>query len=338
MNKLRWGVLGCGRIARKLAKALAGSSTGELVAAGSRTRENAQKFAAEFKLPHAHGSYDELLANPAVDVVYIATPHPDHVHSAIRCAEAGKHILCEKPMGMNAAEVEKIIAAARAHDVFLLEAFMYRCHPQTALWLRLLREGAIGELKIIQADFSFCSDWNPQGRWLNPALGGGGILDVGGYPLSLSRLAAGAARGQPFAEPEKLSGVAHLGETGVDEYAAAVLQFPGGILAEISCGVRLNRDHTARFYGTEGFLEVPDPFFCKEEVRLWKSGAKEPRVLANPAPGANLYLFEVDLVAQNLAARQAPSPAMTWADSLGQARALDQWRASIGLTYPGEKR
>jgi len=331
MKKLRWGILGSGRIAHRLATTLRPSTTGVLVAIGSRTPAGARKFAEEFGVPHAHGSYDELLANPEVDVVYIATPHPGHAAWAIRCAEAGKHILCEKPLTMNARDTAAVIAAAQARDVFLLEAFMYRCHPLTALWSKLIRDGAIGELKAIQASLSFHRECPPEHRLLNPALGGGGILDVGGYPASLARLAAGAAIGLPFAEPLHLSASAHIGPTGVDEYASAILQFPGDILADVSCGVQLERDRTARFFGTAGHLEVADPFFCTGDVLLYKSGEKKPQVFKNPAPDADLYSFEVDAVAQHLAARQATSPAMTWDDSLGQARTLDRWLAAVGV-------
>ena len=332
MHKLRWGVLGCGKIARRLAKTLNTSKTGVLVAAGSRTLAGARQFAQEFGLPHAHGSYDELLANPEVDVVYIATPHPDHAAWAIRCAEAGKHLLCEKPLTMNARDTASVIAQAQAHDVFLLEAFMYRCHPLTALWLQMLRDGVIGELKVIQSSFSFRADCPPEHRLLNPALGGGGLRDVGGYPVSLARLAAGAALGVPFAEPLHVTGFAHLGPTGVDEYASGLLHFPNDIIAEVSCGVRLERSRTARFFGTAGCLEIADPFFCTSDILLHKLGEKMPQLIKNPAPAADLYSFEVDAVAHHLAARQAPSPAMTWDDSLGQARSLDRWLAAVGLS------
>jgi len=332
MKKLRWGVLGCGKIARRLARALSTSATGELVAAGSRSLAGAQTFAKEFRLPHAHGSYDELLANAEVDVVYLAMPHPFHAHWAIRSARTGKHILCEKPLTMNAAEAETVFAAARANDVLLLEAFMYRCHPLAALWTGLLRDGAIGELKVIQSSFAFCTDWKPQGRHLNLALGGGSILDVGGYPVSLSRLAAGVALGLPFADPLKLEGFAHIGETGVDEYAWALLHFPGDINAEVSCGLRIDREIIARFYGTKGRMEVPEPFFGGKDILLWKSGDSKPTAIKCPALDVDLYSFEVDAVAQNLAARQAP--AMTWDDSLGQARTLDRWLAAGGVHYP----
>ncbi len=331
MKKLRWGVLGCGKIARRLAQTFAFSKTSELVAAGSRTLEGARAFAAEFRLPHAHGSYAELLANPAVDAVYIATPHSEHAAWALRSAEAGKHILCEKPLTLCAADTEKVVAAARAHKVILLEAFMYRSHPLTALWMQLLREGAIGELQGIQSCFSFRSDWQPEGRLLNPALGGGGILDVGCYPVSLARLAAGIAAGKPFAEPVRVAGFAHFGETGVDEYASALLQFEGDIVAEVACGVRLSRDNTARFFGTKGQMKVPDPFFCRSDVFVWKAGATEPQVYKNPAPKADLYVFQVDAMARHIYTGQAMYPAMSWESSLSQARTLDRWRDAVKL-------
>ena len=143
-RKLRWGIVSTGRIARALAHAIAESTSGELVAVGSRTQESAAAFAREFDVPRAHGSYEGLLADPGVDVVYIATPHPSHAHWAVQAARAKKHVLCEKPLGMNLAEVERIIGAARENDVFLMEGFMYRCAPQTRKLVELVTSGTIG--------------------------------------------------------------------------------------------------------------------------------------------------------------------------------------------------
>ncbi len=137
-NTLHWGILGAGTIAKTFARALSGSTTGKLVAIASRTRQKAEAFAQEFNIPHAHGSYERLLADPEVKAVYIAAIHPEHAPWAIRAAEAGKHILCEKPLGMNFAQAMAIVEAARLNDVFLMEAFMYRCHPQTQRLLELL--------------------------------------------------------------------------------------------------------------------------------------------------------------------------------------------------------
>ena len=213
---LQWGILATGNIARAFAQGLTHSTTGKLVAVGSRSEDGARRFGQEFGLSpvSCHPTYEALLADPAVQAIYISNPHPGHAEWAIRCAEAGKHILCEKPLAMNHAEAMAVVEAARRHDVFLMEAFMYRCHPQTRRIVELIRDGAIGAVRVIQATFSFRAAPDPKSRLLDPELGGGGILDVGCYPVSMSRLIAGAATGAPFANPLKLAAIGHLGETG----------------------------------------------------------------------------------------------------------------------------
>jgi predicted dehydrogenase len=193
-KQVAWGILGTGSIAHTFAKAVGESKTGRLVAIGSRSQESADKFGDEFDVPHRHATYEELLSNPEVQAVYISTPHPQHAEWAIKTADAGKHILCEKPLTMNYPEAMAVVEAAVRNDVFLMEAFMYRCHPQTAKLVELIREGAIGQVRVIQADFSFHGGYNPESRLLNPELGGGGILDVGCYCASMARLIAGAHR------------------------------------------------------------------------------------------------------------------------------------------------
>jgi predicted dehydrogenase len=240
-NYLRWGILGAGGIAATFAKALPLSRTGRLAAVGSRDGAKAAEFAAKHGGARAHGSYKALLADPEVDAVYIATPHPQHAEWCIRAARAGKHILCEKPITLNHAEAMVVAETARQAGVFLMEAFMYRCHPQTQRLTDLIRNGAIGEVRMIQATFSFQAGFNADGRLFSNELGGGGILDVGCYTTSIARLVAGAATGKLFADPLRVDGRAVLHpETGVDAYAAAVAEFPGGILAHLATGVMLN--------------------------------------------------------------------------------------------------
>src|SRR5262249_15966019 len=241
-SKLAWGILGTGSIARTLAAAIARSKTGKLVAVGSRSEAAANEFGDKFSVPRRHATYDALLADPEVQVVYISTPHSLHAQWAIRAAEAGKHILCEKPLAINHAQAMAIIEAAERAGVFLMEAFMYRCHPQTKKLVELVRDKAIGDIRLIEATFSFAANLGPEQRLANNELAGGGILDVGCYTVSMSRLLAGAAHSQPFAEPIDVKGAGVLGSTGVDEYAAATFTFPGGILAQVACGVRLAHD------------------------------------------------------------------------------------------------
>lgn len=339
-EKLKWGIMSTGRIAGAFAEALKTSTTGTLVAVGSRDQASADEFGEKYQVPRRHPSYQALLDDPEVEAVYIAPPHPMHAEWAIKTAEAGKHILCEKPLTLNRAEALAVVEAARQNDVFLMEAFMYRCHPQTAKLAELIREGVIGEVRVIQATFSFGAGFDPNGRIYNNALGGGGIMDVGCYCASMARLIAGAATGKDFAEPIELKAVGHLGETGVDEYTVAVLKFPGEIVAQLSTGVAVGQESVVRIFGTQGSILVPSPWFCSRGagssiIQVNRNG-EEPRDVVVEAP-AGLYTIEADTVAAHLDKRQAPSPAMSPADTLGNMRTLEWWRNELGFLYDSEK-
>ena len=345
-QRLAWGVIGTGSIAGTFAEALKLSATGKLVAVGSRAKASAEKFGAKWGCPAArcYGSYDELLADPEVKAVYVATPHPQHAEWAIKCAEAGKHVLCEKPLGVNFHEAAAIVEAAVANNVFLMEAFMYRCAPQTAELVRLIREErAVGDVRVIQATFSFHAGYNEASRILANDLAGGGILDVGCYPVSMSRLIAGAAAGKDFADPAEVKGVAHLGKTGVDEWAVGSLKFPGDVVAQVATGVQVNQENVVRIFGSEGNLFIPMPWVPAREggtskMVLTRKGEKTPREITVESP-RHIYAIEADVVGLSVAAgrKQAPAPAMTWDDTLGNLRALDAWRSSVGLVYDFEK-
>ncbi len=341
-SSLAWGILGTGAIARTFAKGLAKSRTGRLAAVGSRQLATAEKFAQEYGGITSHGSYEALLADPAVQAVYICTPHPSHAEWCIKAARAQKHILCEKPLTLNHAEAMVVAEAAREHRVFLMEAFMYRCHPQTARLLELIRTGAIGEVGVIEATFSFNAGFNPEGRLFKNELGGGGILDVGCYTTSIARLVAGVAQGQPFANPTKLTGFAKLHPAaGTDLYAVAIAEFPGGILAQLATGVGLNQENGLRVFGSEGSLHLPNPFTPSREggstsIFLHRAGAKQPEEIVVQTADY-LYALEADAVADALAQGRKESPAITVADTLGNMAALDAWRQSAGLVYESEK-
>ncbi len=334
-DRLGWGIIGTGSIAGRFAQGVSRSRTGELVAVGSRAQDTAEAFGERFGVPHRHGSYRALLDDPGVDAVYIATPHPMHARVAIAAAEAGKHILCEKPLTVNHAQAMAVIEAARRHDVFLMEAFMYRCHPQTAKLVELIREGAIGDVRVIQATYSFHTAFRPEHRLLSGALGGGGILDVGCYSASMARLLAGAPRGEA-ADPIDLEGVGSVGRTGVDEWAIASLRFPGDILAQLFCGVQVAGENVVRVFGSEGSITVADPWIpsSRTTILVQRSDAAEPREVVTELDG-DLYGEEADVVAAHVGARQAP--AMTWADTLGNMQALDRWREACGVVYEVER-
>ncbi len=338
MNSLSWGILGTGRIAGIFAKQLSQSKTGKLVAVGSRSQASAEKFAAEFGVLRSHATYDALLTDSQVQAVYIATPHPLHAEWCLKAASAGKHILCEKPLTLNHTEALAVVEAARKHDVFLMEAFMYRCHPQTAKLVELLREKVIGEVRVIYASFGFHREFNPEVRLFKNALGGGGILDVGCYTTSMSRLVAGIATGKPFAEPVEVKGCGHLAPTGVDTWATASLKFPGDILAALATSVEVQQHNVVRIHGSKGTIFVPAPWAQIHDgstTRLFVERKGEPpqEILVESTQPA--FAIEADHVAAHIEDRQAP--AMSWDDSLGNMQTLDRWRKSIGLIYESEK-
>lgn len=339
-TRLGWGILGAGRIAGVFAKGLAASKSGRLVAVGSRSEEKARAFGEEHGPGRAYGSYEALLADAEVAAVYVATPHPEHVAWVVRAAEAGKHVLCEKPMGVNHAEGMVMAEAAQEHGVVLMEAFMYRCHPQTAKLVELIRAGVIGEVGMIRASFGFKSDYAAGSRLWSNELGGGGILDVGCYPMSMARLIAGAVEGRGFADPVEVGGSARLHpESGVDVWAGATLKFASGVVAQLETAVGVGLDNTVRVYGTAGVITVPSPWVVNREggvskILLRKSGEAEEEILVEAGP---LYALEADAFAGAVRAGAKEVAAMTVDDTLGNLAALDRWREAVGLVYGMER-
>lgn len=342
-QQLTWGIIGAGNIAKAFATGVNGSKTGKLLAIASRSQEKADKFGDEFKIPRRYASYEALLADKDVQAVYVATPHPMHAEWAIRAAEAKKHLLVEKPIGLNHAEAMAIVEAAIANDVFLMEAYMYRCHPQVARVVELIKSKAIGDVKVLHATFSFHwpKPFNPDSRLTSNALGGGGILDVGGYPISMARLIAGAATGKDFAEPTEIKGLGHLESTGIDGYASAILKFPGDIIAQCATGVQLAQENVVRIFGTDGSIFIPVPWVPARDggsakIFVRRSGQDRDEEIEFET-NEGIYSLEADTVAANLSRRQAIPPAMSWEDTLGNMKTLDAWRQQIGLIYDSEK-
>lgn len=334
--QISWGIVGTGSIAHTFAKAVIESKTGTLTGVGSRSQESADKFGAEFGIPNCHPTYEALLADPEIQAVYISTPHPMHAEWAIKAAGAGKHVLCEKPMTLNTPDSSVVIEAARRNNVFLMEAFMYRCHPLTQRVVEIVKSGEIGQVRMIDAGFSYHASEDPNSRIIRRDLGGGGVLDVGCYPTSFAKLIAAVALGRETAEPLEVKAVGQLHpEAGTDLYTAAVLRFEGGILAQVSTGVTLNQDSGARIYGSLGNISVPSPWFCGPQLIIeLNSGEKREESIE---PEASLYAIEVDTFAEGVVTGRAPYPAMTAEDTLGNMRILDKWRAEVGVVFDDEK-
>lgn len=325
METIRWGILGTGGIAKTFARGLAPLPDAELVAVGSRSQASAEAFAQEFSVAHAHPTYEALAQDADVDVVYVATPHALHHANSVICLEAGKAVLCEKPFTINAHEAEEIISIARRKQLFVMEAMWTRFLPVMVRVRELLAEGVIGEVQLLQADFGFRTAFNPHNRLFDPTLGGGALLDVGVYVVSLASMV--------FGQPQQVSGFAHLGQTGVDEQAAMVLNYGTGQHALLSAAIRTKTPHEATIVGTEGIVHIHAPWWHATTLSLTRGEKQETMQL--PYTG-NGYSYEAVEVMQCLRAGKYESSVMPLAETLQIMQTLDQLRAQWGLRYPME--
>jgi len=322
---IHWGILGPGAIAHQFATGLQSVPDAKLIAVGSRTQEKADAFADKFGAPHRHASYEALAADPDVHAVYIATPHPGHRDAALLCLDAGKAVLCEKPFTVNAREAGEVINRARAKDVFCMEAMWTRFFPAMAHVRELVAGGTIGEARMLQADFGFRTDVNPQGRLFDPALAGGGLMDVGVYPLSLASMLFGA--------PKTVTGVAQTGETGVDEMAALSLLYAGGQIAALTTGIRINTPHEATILGTDGSITLHAPWWKPSEMTVSANGKSEKLTVAYEGQGMNYEAMEVGAC---LRAGKTESAILPLAETLSIMQTTDELRRQWGLKYPME--
>jgi len=345
---LNWGIIGAGSIAKVFCNGLRFAKTGQLAAISSQTPGKADALADLFDVEKRYTSYEALLADDEIDAVYVSTIHPAHEAAVVQAAEAGKHILVEKPIGMNAGQASTMVEAARNNDVFLMEGFMYRCHPQIARMVELIQEGAIGDVLMVRSAFGYQASFNPDTRAYNNALGGGGILDVGCYPASMARLIAGAASSKAFLNPTEVKATGLVGPTGVDHYTAATLKFENDIVAEISTAVACNIPSETVIHGSAGILMVPDPWtpsspcrwaatalpmdtpFPSAYLHLQKQGESTPTEIEVTAD-RDLFSYEADMVGEHIDARQAP--AASWDDTLGNMALLDSWLSEIGVVH-----
>lgn len=324
-DTLRWGILGTGGIAHKFAIGLSAAPGAELVAVGSRTSESAEKFGAQYNIPNRHSSYEALASDPNVDAIYVATPHPFHAENSILCLEAGKAVLCEKPFTINAAEADQVIALARAKKLFLMEAMWSRYLPAIVRLKELVQSGLIGDLRMLVADFGYRASFQEEGRLFAPELGGGALLDVGIYPISLAYFLLG--------EPAQVAGFAGFAPTGVDEQNVVIFNYAGGQLAKLSSASRTSTLHQAIAYGTEGSIIVPD--WWHGEKLIVRVNGKPEEIIDLPLTG-NGYNYEALEVARCIHAGLTESPVMPLDETRTIMNTLDAIRAQWGMKYPGE--
>lgn len=320
---LRWGVLGTGNIARAFLEGLRAVPTARATAVGSRTRERSEGFGQTWDIPNRHGSYEELAADPEVDAVYVATPHPWHHPNTLLMLNAGKHVLVEKPMAMNALQVSEMVAAARADDRFLMEAMWTRYLPASRLASDLVADGAIGELCAVSAEFGINVPYDPDHRLFNADLGGGALLDLGVYPLALASQYLGALT--------VVGATRHLSpDRMVDTQTTVLVRGENGVTATLGCASRTALPNRAVLAGTAGWIEIPH-FWAATEFVLHREG-HEPERFHRPFR-ANGYEYEIEEVGRCLAAGERQSPDMPWSESLRLAGVMDQIRDAGGLVY-----
>jgi predicted dehydrogenase len=322
---IRWGILGPGSIARKFATGLQSVTDAKLVAVGSRSLDSANSFADQFGAERRYGSYAELVADPEVDAIYVATPHSFHREHTELCLRAGKAVLCEKPFAINRTQSEAMIQVAREQGVFLMEAMWTRFLPLIVRVRELIAEGAIGELRMLWSDFGFRTSVNPSSRLFDPALGGGGLLDVGIYPVSMAHLLLG--------KPNRIASMADLGSTGIDEQAGMILGFPGEKMAILATAVRTTTPMETTIMGSEGSIRIHTPSWCPTQFTLTSKGKAE--LFDVPFEG-NGYNYEAIEVGRCLRAGLKESPGMTHADTLEIMGILDDIRTQWGMKYPME--
>jgi predicted dehydrogenase len=337
--RIGWGLIGAGGISDQLARALSYVPEARLVAVGSRDVAKAQAF---IELPRgaeaatgpvrAHGSYQALVDDPDVDVVYVGTPHPDHARSMALALAAGKAVLCEKPFTLNRREAAAAVALARRHDVFLMEAMWMRYVPAMVALKRLLAEGAIGERVSVSADFGFSAAGLPAShRALSPQLGGGGLLDIGIYPLNLAAFVLGDIMG--------VQADAELGPTGVDVHTVFQMRHVGGQRSQGMCSLRATTGCHATILGTDGRIDITPPFYAAQELRFAR-GTRPPEetpieIIHAPWRGSR-YVAQVEEVHRCLRAGLAESPGMPLDETVALVGWMDTMRAQFGLRYPGE--
>ena len=337
-DRLRWGILGTGNIARQFCAGLNASHRGRPTVVASRQQASADAFARAHQIPTALGDYAALLARDDVDAVYVSLPNSLHHRWTIAALRAGKHVLCEKPFAVTAAEAQEMFDAADQAGRVVMEAFMYRCHPQTLAVQRAIADGHVGQLKQVRTSFCYRTTKVAGNVRFDAGLAGGALMDVGCYCLSLSRLLLG--------EPTDGSATGTVHPTGVDDLCSGWLSFPGGAVASFTCGTGLQANNTAYLCGTEGYIEVPVPWKPpptggqyvlayatppKQDFATGAGPAPPPRQTIEVPAAGDLFGIEADDFAASV---QDNRPVrVTKQDTMGNTVWLERFRKQIGLAY-----
>jgi predicted dehydrogenase len=324
--KYRWGIIGPGRIANKFVNAIPLAEGATLGAVASRNADRAKEFAAKFGAPVYYDNYEALANDPAIDAVYVATPHGFHCEHALLCLKKGKAVLCEKPMALSNRQAQLMVDAAIENKTFLMEAMWTRFLPVVEATLELIRDGQIGIVKQVRTDFGFMAPFDPDGRLYNLRLGGGALLDIGVYTILLPLLLLG--------EPDRIYSAAHLSPTGADETCQALFQYKDGRTAIISATLASQTALTAEIAGTKGMIRIPAPWYKNDLLIIEQEGAAPRPISVDPM--INGFEYEIRETMDCLDKGLIESPRMPHSFSLAVSRTMDTIRRQCGIRYPGE--
>ncbi len=328
-DKIRWGILGCGRIARKFAKDLQLVDDAILIAAGARSIESANAFAKDFPVAYTHGSYEELVQNENVDVIYIATPHSEHYKNTLLCLEWGKAVLCEKAFAVNHEQAKAMIDKAREKKVFLMEAVWTKFLPNYQKLKSLLAENKIGDIKSVLINFGFAPQPPVPERLYDPNLAGGTMLDIGIYNVFMAMSVLG--------KPDTVKAFMTPASTGVDEQCAVVLMYKNGAIAQLFSTFASNLDTEAHINGTAGRISLTHRFYSPDAIIEFYPGTPDTKQIIPVERGdGHGYQYEAEYVCDCLRKGLTESPVMTHEDTLTQMEVLDEIRRQAGIKYDAD--
>lgn len=322
---IKWGIIGCGKIAHKFIQDFEFVNNGEVIAVGSRSPQKAEAFAAQYNVKKAYGSYEALAADSEVEAIYIATPHTFHLENMKLCFEHDKAVLCEKPIAVNAKELEEALQMAKTKNLFLMEAMWTWFLPAVLKAREWITQGRIGAVKFLRADFGFKAEFDKNSRIYNPELAAGALLDIGIYPLSIAEFLIDS----PI---KKIQSVGYLGSTKVDEYNAMSVEYDNGVFAQLSSGVISDMNNDAYIVGTKGYICLRN-FWRSKKVVLETPEGKDVFEEILPCHG---YNYETEHVNQLLLAGKKESPVVTHEHSRKSMERMDELRKEWGLKYPFE--
>jgi predicted dehydrogenase len=326
MKKYNWGILAPGRIAHKFTSDLKLLPNANLYAVGSRNEQRASEFALQYGIEKAYGSYEDLAADPQIDVIYIASPHVRHYPDTLLCLNQGKAVLCEKPVAMNQKQYQIMIDTARKNNVFFMEALWTRFIPSFIKFKELVDSGTIGDIKIIESDFCFKAPYDKKGRLFNPLLGGGSLLDIGIYPIFMALSLAGV--------PEYIRSIVKIGTTNIDESCTILFRHISGILSTLYSSIVNNGRTQTNVYGSKGYIRLNTMWHMPTSIDLILD-KESPKHFSFKEPG-NGYQYEAIEVMKCLDTGKIASDIFSWEMSTDLISTLDLIRKNSGIQYPDD--